>query len=85
MREIIELCAVVSERGQANTDGQAVISFGDLFNAYRYISDKCVGILLRARRYKLLTFEGETLFQVLGKDWCFVQHFNCSFFHKGER
>ena len=30
----------------------------------RFISDKCCGLLLRARRYKLLSFEGEMLFQV---------------------
>ena len=30
----------------------------------RFISDKCCGLLLRARRYKLLAFEGEMLFQV---------------------
>ena len=32
----------------------------------RFISDKCVGLLLRARRYKLLAFVGEMLYQ--GKD-----------------
>jgi hypothetical protein len=30
----------------------------------RFISDKCCGLLLRARKYKLLDFEGEMLFQV---------------------
>jgi len=63
MREIIELCAIISERGCHMKDGQVVMRFKDLFMIYRVISDKCVGILLRARRYKLLTFEGETLFQ----------------------
>lgn len=63
MKEIIELCAIISERGCHMKDGQVVIRFKDLFLIYRVISDKCVGILLRARRYKLLTFEGETLFQ----------------------
>lgn len=63
MREIIELCAIISERGCHMKDGTVIIRFKDLFMIYRVISDKCVGILLRARRYKLLTFEGETLFQ----------------------
>ena len=31
---------------------------------FRFISDKCCGLLLRARKYKLLTFQGEMLFQV---------------------
>ena len=31
---------------------------------FRFISDKCAGLLLRARRYKLVTFAGEMLFQV---------------------
>ena len=31
----------------------------------RFISDKCCGLLLRARKYKLLTFQGEMLFQVV--------------------
>jgi len=63
MREIVELCAIISERGCHMKDGTVIIRFKDLFMIYRVISDKCVGILLRARRYKLLTFEGETLFQ----------------------
>ena len=32
---------------------------------FRFISDKCCGLLLRARKYKLLTFQGEMLFQVI--------------------
>lgn len=66
VREIVELCGVVSERGYTDTIGRRAILFGDLFNSYRFISDKCCGLLLRARKYKLLEFEGEMLFQ--GKD-----------------
>lgn len=40
------------------------ISFGDLFNIYVHINDKLVGLLLRARKQKLIDFEGECLFQV---------------------
>jgi len=39
------------------------ILFGDLFNIYNSISNKVVGLLIRARKYKLVEFEGETLFQ----------------------
>ena len=39
------------------------MEFGRLFSIYNYISNKLVGILLRARKYGLVTFEGETLFQ----------------------
>lgn len=31
---------------------------------YNHINDKLVGLLLRARKHKLLDFEGEVLFQV---------------------
>ena len=39
------------------------IEFGRLFAIYTYISNKLVGILLRARKYGLVHFEGECLFQ----------------------
>ena len=39
------------------------IEFGKLFKIYTYISNKLVGILLRARKYGLVDFEGECLFQ----------------------
>jgi len=78
VREIIELCAIISERGfTEDQSGKRAILFGDLFNAYRFISDKCCGLLLRARRYKLLSFEGEMLFQ--GKDDKTVITMNRSF------
>lgn len=41
-------------------------TFGDLFSAYERISNKLVGILLRARRQDIVDFEGEMLFQ--GRD-----------------
>jgi len=65
-REIVELCGIVSEKGFTDSEGRRAILFRDIFNTYRFISDKCCGLLLRARRYKLLAFEGEMLFQ--GKD-----------------
>lgn len=35
-----------------------------LLQIYTVISDKVVGILLRARKHHILDFEGECLFQV---------------------
>merc|ERR1712165_527517 len=39
------------------------INFGSLFKIYTFISSNLVGILLRARKYGLVEFEGECLFQ----------------------
>ena len=39
------------------------ISFGHIFSIYVAISDKVVGLLLRARKHGLVDFEGEMLFQ----------------------
>ena len=39
------------------------IPFGRLFEIYVRISNKLVGVLLRARKHGLVHFEGETLFQ----------------------
>jgi len=67
--EIVELCEVISLHGRmtGQTDGDVCgILFGDLFQLYTRISNKVVGLLLRARKYKLVEFEGETLFQ--GRD-----------------
>lgn len=64
-QEMIELCQVINEAGKP-VDGEPdlrVISFGELFQIYVHINDKVVGLLLRARKHELLTFEGECLFQ----------------------
>lgn len=65
LKEILELCEIIHQNGTPCKDQPEVtgITFGDLFNIYVAISDKCVGLLLRARRQKLITFEGECLFQ----------------------
>ena len=44
-------------------ENQTNITFGRLFQIYTVISNKVVGVLLRARKYGFVTFEGETLFQ----------------------
>ncbi|XP_018577661.1 actin-binding Rho-activating protein isoform X2 [Anoplophora glabripennis] len=69
-REMLELCEVINQCGEPLftpeekvNDPRIVISFGELFGIYTAISDKVVGLLLRARKYKLVDFEGECLFQ----------------------
>lgn len=49
-------------------DGSYVIKFGKLFNAYTRISDKVVGMLVRARRHGFVKFEGEMLYQRQDED-----------------
>ncbi|XP_017852164.1 fruit protein pKIWI501 isoform X2 [Drosophila busckii] len=65
MKEMLELCQIIDSEGYQVKDEPTmrVIPFGELFNIYNYISDKVVGILLRARKHKLLEFEGEMLYQ----------------------
>lgn len=66
-QEIIELCAVIEDNGISHHHlGQVQIDFKRLFNIYTMISNKVVGVLLRARKYGFVAFEGETLFQ--GRD-----------------
>ncbi|XP_023341916.1 uncharacterized protein LOC111711724 isoform X2 [Eurytemora carolleeae] len=65
-KEIIELCEVIWMHGQQTgryDEDTTVILFGELFSLYNRISSKVVGLLLRARKYNLVYFEGETLFQ----------------------
>uniref|UniRef100_A0A8C2WY85 Si:dkey-29b11.3 n=1 Tax=Cyclopterus lumpus TaxID=8103 RepID=A0A8C2WY85_CYCLU len=48
-------------------DGRGItVEFGKLFEHYVTISNKLVGVLLRARKQGLVDFEGEMLWQ--GKD-----------------
>ncbi|VDK59434.1 unnamed protein product [Anisakis simplex] len=61
-REVLFLCETI----EANATGEhpnRVIKFGPLFYTYAHYSDKLVGMLLRARKYKLVDFEGEMLYQ----------------------
>ena len=74
-REVQELCEVIRNIGELR-DGDGSVSsggekgiaveFGKLFEHYVAISNKLVGILLRARKQGLVNFEGEMLWQ--GKD-----------------
>ncbi|KAH7726632.1 transmembrane emp24 domain-containing 7 [Aphelenchoides avenae] len=63
-KEMVEICEVIEEYGRrSGTTDKVVITFGDLFKIYQVISDKVVGILLRARKHNMVSFEGEMLFQ----------------------
>ncbi|KAM8846581.1 actin-binding Rho-activating protein [Synchiropus picturatus] len=67
-REVEELCQVIRNIGSQNKEYRdgVTVEFGRLFEHYVNISNKLVGILLRARKQKLVDFEGEMLWQ--GKD-----------------
>ncbi|KAG7474310.1 hypothetical protein JOB18_006141 [Solea senegalensis] len=74
-REVQELCEVIRNIGEprnrddggGSRDGSVIaVEFGKLFEHYVTISNKLVGILLRARKQRLVHFEGEMLWQ--GKD-----------------
>lgn len=66
LKEVVELCEIIYQEGTPCRDHPEIIAitFGDLFNIYTHINDKCVGLLLRARKQKYVDFEGECLFQV---------------------
>lgn len=63
-REVQELCQVIREMGERRgEEGPPVVAFGQLFERYVTISNKLVGILLRARKQGLVQFQGEMLWQ----------------------
>ena len=61
--EVVHLCEVIEKIGQWQPDGTVTVTFGRLFNRYTTISNKVVGMLMRARKQELLDFEGEMLWQ----------------------
>ncbi|CAM9272533.1 unnamed protein product [Lampetra planeri] len=67
-KEVQELCDVIRDIDQQRDSVGDVIAveFGKLFEHYVTISNKLVGLLLRARKQKLVHFEGEMLWQ--GRD-----------------
>lgn len=65
-KEVEELCLIIRNTGKREQDGQVRITFKQLFDRYVTISNKLVGVLLRARKHGLVDFEGEMLWQ--GKD-----------------
>ena len=64
--EVVELCRMINELGAQQPDGFVAVKFGVLFEAYASISESLVVMLRRARKQKLVEFEGEMLFQ--GRD-----------------
>lgn len=66
-REVEELCLVIKQIGSPRKmDGKITVEFGALFEHYVTISNKLVGVLLRARKQGLVQFDGEMLWQ--GRD-----------------
>jgi len=61
--EIAKLLMVIVDIGGKTDDGLPCICFGPLFIAYQDISDTLVGILMRAKKYKYLEYQGDMLFQ----------------------
>ncbi|KAM8883750.1 actin binding Rho activating protein b [Synchiropus picturatus] len=65
-REIADMCYVIRTMADPDPDGKTRVTFGELFDRYVRISDKVVGILMRARKHGKVAFEGEMLWQ--GRD-----------------
>ena len=66
-KEIQYLLDVISSMAKFDTEeGLFFVTFKAIFDRYVRISDKVVGILIRAKRRKLLKFESEMLWQ--GRD-----------------
>uniref|UniRef100_A0A4W3IN56 Actin-binding Rho-activating protein n=1 Tax=Callorhinchus milii TaxID=7868 RepID=A0A4W3IN56_CALMI len=65
-REVMDMCFIIRSMGQPGADSRVRITFGELFERYVRISDKVVGILMRARKHGYVHFEGEMLWQ--GRD-----------------
>ncbi|KAI3358740.1 hypothetical protein L3Q82_015150 [Scortum barcoo] len=62
-REIDDMCYVIRTMADPDPDGRTRITFGQLFDRYVRISDKVVGILMRARKHGKVAFDGEMLWQ----------------------
>ncbi|NXE06030.1 ABRA protein, partial [Lophotis ruficrista] len=65
-REMRDMCFIIETMAKPRPDGKIQVTFGELFERYVRISDKVVGILMRARKHGLVDFEGEMLWQ--GRD-----------------
>lgn len=62
-REIDDMCYMIRTMADPEPDGKTRVTFGQLFDRYVRISDKVVGILMRARKHGKVAFEGEMLWQ----------------------
>ncbi|KAK1879991.1 Actin-binding Rho-activating protein [Dissostichus eleginoides] len=61
--EISDMCYVIRTLADPDPDRKTRVTFGQLFDRYVRISDKVVGILMRARKLGKVAFEGERLWQ----------------------
>ncbi|XP_064621925.1 actin-binding Rho-activating protein-like [Lineus longissimus] len=64
--EIVELCQIIATIGQRVEESMWMVMFAPLFEHYTRVSNKLVGILMRAKKQKYVHFEGEMLYQ--GRD-----------------
>ncbi|XP_078093039.1 actin-binding Rho-activating protein [Mustelus asterias] len=62
-KEMQEMCFIIRSMGTQGRDGKIMVTFGRLFDRYVTVSDKVVGILMRARKHGLLDFQGEMLWK----------------------
>lgn len=62
-QEVKQLCQIILQMGEEQPDGTFSVTFRRLFDRYTRISNKVVGMLLRARKQNLVHFEWEMLFQ----------------------
>ncbi|KAF7637370.1 Costars domain-containing protein [Meloidogyne graminicola] len=62
MQEVIFLCEII-EKNANGIPPNCSIKFGQLFYIYNNYSQSLVGMLIRARKYGLVDFEGEMLYQ----------------------
>lgn len=61
--EIADMCYVIRTMNDPDPDGKTRVTFRELFDRYVRVSDKVVGILLRAKRHGKVAFEEEMLWQ----------------------
>lgn len=61
--EIVQLCEIITDIGVVCDDGLVRVTFGELFEFYTKVSNKLVGMIMRARKQGLLHYNGEMLFQ----------------------
>lgn len=58
-QEINKLLGVIQSIGSVNATGQTYVCFGPLFYKYTDISDTLVGIMMRAKKRKLINYPGK--------------------------
>lgn len=61
--DVMVSLALAEKNIDKNQGGRLFVTFKQIFDRYVRISDKVVGILMRARKKKLIAFEGEMLWQ----------------------